>query len=91
MANKNWEMSELQKAFLGLVKGAGADGITFREAKRVIPNLSTGAINTLITKGYVSTDGNTRDFVADIVYNGEVIGHKTYNDKVYRLVEKEEQ
>ena len=91
MANKNWEMSELQKAFLSLVEGAGADGITFREAKRVIPNLSTGAINTLITKGYVSTDGNTRDFVADIVYNGEIIGHKTYNDKVYRLVEKEEQ
>ncbi len=89
MANKkSWEMSELQKAFLELVKGA-ADGITFREAKKVIPNLSTGAINTLITKGYVSTDGNTRDFVADIVYEGEVIGHKTYNDKVYRLAEQE--
>ena len=89
MANKkSWEMSELQKAFLELVKGS-ADGITFREAKKVIPSLSTGAINTLITKGYVSTDGNTRDFVADIVYEGEVIGHKTYNDKVYRLAEQE--
>lgn len=85
---KQWEMSETQKAFYELVKGA-ADGITFREAKKVIPNLSTGAINTLITKGYVSTDGNTRDFVADIVYNGEVIGHKSYNDKVYRLAEQE--
>lgn len=81
---KQWEMSETQKQFLDLVKGAGADGITFREAKKVMPSLSTGAINTLITKGYVSTDGETRDFVADIVYNGEVIGHKSYSDKVYR-------
>jgi hypothetical protein len=81
---KQWEMSETQKQFLELVKGAGADGITFREAKKIMPSLSTGAINTLITKGFVSTDGATRDFVADIVYNGEVIGHKSYNDKVYR-------
>lgn len=82
---KQWEMSETQKAFLELVKGAGADGITFREAKKVMPNLSTGAINTLITKGYVNTDGETRDFVAQIVYNDEVIGKKSYSDKVYRL------
>ena len=83
---KNWEMSETQAKFLELVKGS-ADGISFREAKKVMPELSTGAINTLITKGYVSTDGATRDFVADIVYNGEVIGHKSYSDKVYRLAE----
>lgn len=82
---KQWEMNETQKAFLELVKGS-ADGITFREAKKVMPELKTGAINTLITKGLVNTDGNTRDFVADIVYDGEVIGHKSYNDKVYRLV-----
>ena len=81
---KQWEMNETQKAFLELVKGS-ADGITFREAKKVMPNLTTGAINTLITKGYVNTDGNTRDFVAQIVYDGEVIGKKSYNDKVYRL------
>ena len=87
MAKKQWEMSETQKQFLELVKGAGADGITFREARKSMPDLSTGAINTLITKGYVSTDGESRDFVADIVYNGEVIGHKSYNDKVYRLAE----
>lgn len=81
---KQWEMNETQKAFLELVKGS-ADGITFREAKKVMPELKTGAINTLITKGLVNTDGNTRDFVADIVYEGEIIGHKSYNDKVYRL------
>jgi hypothetical protein len=85
---KQWVMSDTQKSFLELVKGS-ADGITFREAKKEMPNLTTGAINTLITKGYVSTDGPTRDFQADIVYNGEVIGHKTYNDKVYRLVAQE--
>ena len=83
---KQWEMSETQKAFLELVKNSGADGITFREAKKVMPELKTGAINTLITKGYVSTDGDTRDFKADIVYQGEIIGTKSYSDKVYRLV-----
>lgn len=87
--NKTWTMSPLQKQFLDLVSNSGENGITYREAKRVIPTLSTGAINTLITKGFVSTDGATRDFVAEIVYNGEVIGRKTYNDKVYRLVQKD--
>lgn len=87
--NKTWTMSATQKSFLDLVANAGEKGITYREARKVIADLKTGAINTLITKGYVSTDGDTRDFVADIVYEGEVIGHKTYNDKVYRLVQKD--
>ena len=86
---KTWTMSATQKQFLDLVANAGDNGITYREARRVIPELKTGAINTLITKGYVTTEGATRDFVADIVYEGEVIGHKTYNDKVYRLVQKD--
>lgn len=86
---KTWTMSPLQKSFLDLVANAGDNGITYREAKKVIPTLSTGAINTLITKGYVSTDGATRDFVAQIVYEGEVIGKKSYADKVYRLVQKD--
>ena len=86
---KTWTMSATQKQFLDLVSNAGENGITFREAKKVMPELSTGAINTLITKGFVSTDGATRDFTADIVYNGEVIGHKKYADKVYRLVQKD--
>ena len=87
--NKTWTMSATQKSFLDLVANAGEKGITYREARKVIADLKTGAINTLITKGYVSTDGDTRDFVADIVYEGEVIGRKTYNDKVYRLVQKD--
>ena len=86
---KTWTMSAKQKQFLDLVSNAGENGITYREARKVITDLTTGAINTLITKGYVSTDGATRDFVADIVYAGEIIGHKTYNDKVYRLVQKD--
>ena len=87
--NKTWTMSPTQKQFLDLVANAGDNGITFREARKVMPALTTGAINTLITKGYVSTDGDTRDFVAEIVYENEVIGKKTYNDKVYRLVQKD--
>lgn len=86
---KTWTMSATQKQFLDLVSNAGENGITYREARKVIADLKTGAINTLITKGYVHTDGADRTFVADIVYEGEVIGHKTYNDKVYRLVQKD--
>ena len=86
---KTWTMSATQKQFLDLVSNAGENGITYREARKVIADLKTGAINTLITKGYVSTDGAERTFVADIVYDGEIIGHKTYNDKVYRLVQKD--
>lgn len=86
---KTWTMSATQKQFLDLVSNAGENGITYREARKVMPDLKTGAINTLIVKGYVSTDGADRTFVADIVYENEVIGHKTYNDKVYRLVQKD--
>ena len=86
---KTWTMSATQKQFLDLVSNSGENGITYREARKVMPDLKTGAINTLIVKGYVHTDGADRTFVADIVYEGEVIGHKTYNDKVYRLVQKD--
>ena len=88
-STKTWTMSATQKQFLDLVSNAGENGITYREARKVMPDLKTGAINTLIVKGYVHTDGDDRTFVADIVYENEVIGHKTYNDKVYRLVQKD--
>ena len=48
----------------------------------------TGSINTLITKGYVVTDGE-KDFTCDVVYNGVVVGKVTKSGKVYKLVQKD--
>ena len=86
---KSWEMNDTQKSFVNILKeneGAYPDGMTLREIKKVSGiAFKTGSINTLKSKGIVSTDGK-REFVADIVYDGEVIGHKTYSDTVYKLV-----
>ena len=84
-----WEMNPTQKQFVSILaenKNAYPDGMTLREVKKVSGVVfKTGSINTLKTKGIVSTDGK-REFVADIVYDGEVIGHKTYSDTVYKLI-----
>ena len=85
-----WEMNDTQKKFVAVLRENSElypDGMTLREIKKVAGlEFKTGSINTLTSKGIVSTDGEKRTFVADIVYDGEVIGHKTYNDTVYKLV-----
>lgn len=92
MANKktDWAMNDTQKAFVAVLrenKEAYPDGMTLREIKKVSGReFKSGSINTLASKGIVSTDGK-RTFSAEIVYDGEVIGHKTYNDTVYKLAE----
>ncbi len=87
---KSWEMNETQKSFVNILrenKEAYPDGMTLREIKKVSGiAFKTGSINTLKGKGLVNTDGR-REFVADIVYDGEVIGHKSYADTVYALVD----
>lgn len=86
---KQWEMNETQKSFVKILKDNAEsypDGMTLREIKKVSGiAFKTGSINTLKSKGVVNTDGK-RDFVADIVYDGEVIGHKSYSDTVYKLI-----
>lgn len=86
---KQWEMNETQKSFVKILKDnleAYPDGMTLREIKKVSGiAFKTGSINTLKSKGIVDTDGK-REFVADIVYDSEVIGHKTYNDTIYKLI-----
>lgn len=86
---KVWQPNENQKKFLEVLReneGAYPDGMTLREIKKVSGiAFKTGSINTLKSKGIVNTDGK-REFVADIVYDGEVIGHKSYSDTVYKLV-----
>ena len=80
-----WKMNEKQAQFVGFLKD-NREGLTLREIKSMYGvELKTGSINTLVSKGFVNTD-EKRTFVADIVYQGEVIGHKTYNDTVYKLV-----
>ena len=86
---KKWEMNETQKQFVQVLKDnkeSYPDGMTLREIKKVSGvAFKTGSINTLKSKGIVNTDGK-REFVADIMYDGEVIGHKSYADTVYKLI-----
>ena len=82
---KQWEMNETQKSFVKIL-GENPDGLTLREIKKAYGiEFKTGSINTLKSKGLVNADGK-REFVADIVYDGEVIGHKSYSDTVYKLI-----
>ena len=81
---KQWEMNDTQKKFVEILK-ENPDGMTLREIKKAYGvEFKTGSINTLSAKEIVNTDGK-REFVADIVYEGEVIGHKTYTDTIYKL------
>lgn len=86
MADKKvWEMNETQKSFVEILK-ENPDGLTLREIRKSYgKDFKTGSINTLKSKGIVDTDGK-REFTADIVYDGEVIGHKKYADTVYKLI-----
>ena len=87
MANKIWTPNETQKAFMNVV-GAYADGVTMFELKLAGYDFKTGAVNTLVTKGLVATDGE-REFKCDVVYNGVVVGTQTKVGKVYRLVNRD--
>ena len=84
MAQNTWKMNETQKAFVEVL-GNYPDGVTMFELKLAGHNFKTGAVNTLITKGLVVTDGE-RDFACDVVYNGSVVGKVTKTGKVYKLV-----
>lgn len=87
---RKWEMNDTQKEFVKILR-ENPDGLTLREIKKNYgKEFKSGSINTLASKGIVNTDG-IRTFVADIVYDSEVIGHKTYNDTVYKLVVAEEE
>ena len=87
MATKtNWTANETQTRFMQIL-GENPDGITLREIKSKYGiDFKTGSINILGTKGLVKKADGTRDFVADIVYNGEKIGEKAYHDTIYVLV-----
>jgi len=86
MAKTTWTPNEKQTRFLEILK-ENPDGITLREIKsRYGVEFATGTTNTLLSKGKVAKADGKREFTADIVYNGEVIGHKAYADTIYVLV-----
>jgi len=87
MAQKTWSMNDTQKRFMETLKKY-PEGITLFELKLEGIEFATGSINTLIKKGYVSTDSE-REFACDVVYNGVVVGHTTKTGKVYRLVRED--
>ena len=86
MAQTTWTPNETQTRFMKIL-GENPDGMTLREIKsKYGVEFKTGSINTLLSKGKVRKADGTRDFTADIVYNGEIIGHKSYSDTIYVLV-----
>ena len=87
MTQNTWKMNETQKAFVEVLANY-PDGVTMFELKLAGHDFKTGSINTLITKGYVVTDGE-KDFACDVVYNGVVVGKVTKSGKVYKLVQKD--
>ena len=87
MAQNKWTMNETQKAFVGVLANYPA-GVTMFELELAGHDFKTGAVNTLITKGLVVTDGE-REFACDVVYNGVVVGKVTKTGKVYKLVQKD--
>jgi hypothetical protein len=87
MAQNTWKMNDTQKRFMDVL-GQYPDGVTMFELKLAGYDFKTGSINTLITKGYVATDGD-KDFTCDVVYNGVVVGKVTKSGKVYKLVPRD--
>ena len=78
------ELNEKSKILVELLK-EHADGLTLREAQKLAGiEIKTGSVNNLISKGIVNTN-TEKSLNCDIVYNGEVIGHKTVKEKVYKL------
>ena len=84
---KTWTMNDAQKRFVEILN-EHPEGITLFELKLQGIEFATGSINTLIKKGYVSTE-TEKQFACDIVYNGQVVGHTTKSGKVYKLVKKD--
>lgn len=84
MAKTTWKMNDTQKAFMGVLANY-PDGVTMFELKLAGHDFKTGAVNTLITKGLVVTDGD-RDFACDVVYGGVVVGKTTKTGKIYKAV-----
>lgn len=83
-----WTMNDTQKAFVEVV-GQFPDGVTMFELKLAGYNFATGSVNTLITKGVVTTDAEKREFECDVVYNGVKVGTVKKSGVVYRLVAKD--
>ena len=87
MAQNTWKMNETQKAFVGVLANY-PDGVTMFELKLAGHDFKTGSINTLITKGLVTTDAEKREFECDVVYNGVKVGTVKKSGVVYRVVAK---
>lgn len=86
MAQQTWTPNPTQQRFMEILK-ENPDGMTFREIKSKYGiEFKTGTTNTLLSKKLVAKADFTRDFVADIIYNGEKLGEKPYHDTVYVLV-----
>ena len=82
MANKSkWTMNETQKAFMEVL----ADGSvkSFKQIEVALgKSISTGAVNTLITKGFVKTIEKA------VVSTSTIVETRTYADGTTVVIEK---
>ena len=86
MANQ-FKLNPTQIAFLNALKDY-PNGVTLFELKLAGKEFKTGSINCLTGKGYVEIAGE-REFVCDLVFNGQVVGKSTKSGKIYKLVNKD--
>lgn len=86
MANKTWEMNENQKAFLNALKENGGKATLFELNKFKGYDFKSGAVNTLVTKGFINADEKV-EYVCDVVYNGVKVGTVKKTATVYAIVE----
>lgn len=86
MANKKeWVMNDTQKAFVEALKANGGKATLFELNYFKGYNFKSGAVNTLIKKGYVNADEEV-SYDCDVVYNGTKVGSVKKTAKVYALV-----
>ena len=87
--NKTWTINDNQKAFLNALKENGGKATLF-ELNHLKGNaFKSGAINVLVTKGYVKADEKV-EYTCDVVYEGVKVGTVKKTATVYELVEDEE-
>lgn len=85
---KTWVMNDTQKAFCEALKANGGKATLFELNHFKGYNFKSGAINTLISKGYVKAEDKV-EYACDVVYNGVKVGSVKKTATVYELVQKD--
>lgn len=85
---KIWKPNETQTAFMNALKDNGGKATLFELNYFKGFNFKSGAVNTLVNKGYVIADEKV-EYTCDVVYNGVKVGSVKKTATVYELVQKD--